>query len=286
VSKAIAMRDADSGLRGHPGRIRVMLMLAVTWSGVDGAARPAPAWGRMGHRASARLAEARLTPVARAAIRDLLEPGESLADASTWADEHRRDVPESGSWHYVHVPITEPSYDARFCAEAGCIVSKIAEFRRLLADRNAARADRQKALRFLVHLVQDIHQPLHVGDRGDRGGNDLQLQFFGRGSNLHRIWDSGLLEHGHEHEAALFRHLDATTTPELAGRWTQGTVVDWANESLASARRAYRLPRTDAELRPGMRLGREYEDVHLPVARLRVKQSGVRLAAMLNGIFR
>lgn len=139
VPKAIAMRDADSGLRAHPGRIRVMLMLAITWCGVDGAARSAPAWGRMGHRASARLAEARLTPAARAAIRDLLEPGESLADASTWADEHRRDVPESGPWHYVHVPITEPRYDARFCAEAGCIVSKIAEFRRLLADRNAAR---------------------------------------------------------------------------------------------------------------------------------------------------
>jgi nuclease S1 len=274
-----------SRLRAPSGHLRLMLMLAVTWCGVDIAARPALAWGRMGHRVSARLAEARLTPAARAAVRDLLEPGESLADASTWADEHRRDFPESGPWHYVHVPITEPRYVARFCAETGCVVSKIAEFRRLLANRNASRADRQRALRFLVHFVQDIHQPLHVGDRGDRGGNDLQLQFFGQGSNLHRIWDSGLLEHGHEREAALFRHLEATTTPELVGRWAQGTVKDWANESLASARRAYRLPGTDAELRPGMKLGREYEDIHLPVARMRVKQSGVRLAAMLNEIF-
>jgi hypothetical protein len=266
--------------------LRLFLTLLITWCGLEAAIQPALGWGRIGHRVSARLAEARLSPAARAAVRDLLEPGESLADASTWADEHRRDFPESGPWHYVNVPITESRYDARFCPQGGCVVSKIKDFRLILADRDASRADRQKALRFLTHFVQDMHQPVHVGERSDRGGNDLQLQFFGRGSNLHRIWDSGLIEHAYENEEALFQTLETAVGPDLVRLWEQGTVEDWANESFAAAQRAYRVPGTELGLKAGMKLGREYEELHLPVARMRVHQSGVRLAAILNEIFR
>ena len=127
-------------------------------------------------------------------------------------------------------------------------------------------AERRQALRFLVHFVQDMHQPLHVGHRGDRGGNDLQLRFFNRGSNLHRIWDSDLLEHEYEHEDVLFRRLEAATTPGLVELWAQGTVEDWANESLNEAWRAYRMPCTNVELQPGAKLGREYQEIHLPIA--------------------
>jgi hypothetical protein len=123
--------------------------------------RPAGAWGRLGHRASARLADSRLSPHARAIVRDLLEPGESLADASTWADEHSREIRGSAAWHYVNVPISAAHYDPADCARSGCVVSKIAEFRAVLADRRAPRARRRQALRFFVHLVQDLHQPIH-----------------------------------------------------------------------------------------------------------------------------
>jgi hypothetical protein len=239
----------------------------------------------MGHRVASRLAETRLSPAATAAVRDLLEPGESLADASTWADEYRREVPRTGPWHYVNVPIDEPCYDAHFCPSGGCVVSKIKEFRQILADRAAPRAEQRQALRFLVHFVQDMHQPLHVGHRGDRGGNDLQLRFFNRGSNLHRIWDSELLEHEYEHEDVLFRRLEAATTQGLVELWAQGTVEDWANESLNEAWRAYRMPCTNVELQPGAKLGREYQEIHLPIARMRVHQAAVRLAAILNGVF-
>ncbi len=143
---------------------------------IAGSPPPAHAWGRLGHRASARLAESRLSPRARAIVQELLEPDESLADASTWADEHSRDIPGSASWHYVNVSIASAHYDPRDCKARGCVVSKIAEFREVLADRHAPRARRRQALRFFVHLVQDLHQPLHVADRGDRGGNSLQLR--------------------------------------------------------------------------------------------------------------
>ncbi len=272
--------------RSHRGPWRWFLTLAVAWSGLATSSRPAHGWGRMGHRVAGRLAETRLSPAASAAVCELLEPGETLADASTWADEYRRDFPESGPWHYVNVPISEPCYDARFCPAEGCVVSKIKDFRVILADRAAPRDERQKALRFLAHFVQDMHQPVHVGHRGDRGGNDLQLRFFDEGSNLHRIWDSGLLQHEYEQEDALFRSMEAATTPGLVELWAQGTVEDWANESLNEARRAYRIPGTNVELKPGSKLGREYQEIHLPVARMRVHQSAVRLAAILNGIFK
>jgi hypothetical protein len=245
--------------------------------------RPALGWGRVGHRASARAAESRLTPAAMAAVRALLEPGESLADASTWADEHRAEMPESSPWHYVNVPIDAPAYESRYCPqEKGCVVSKIGEFRTVLADPTRSRSERQRALRFLVHLVQDMHQPVHVGDRGDRGGNDLQLRFFDQGTNLHRIWDSGIVERANPDELAWAQELAALPTPEQAGDWAKGTVVEWANESLEAARLAYRIPGTELPLKAGTKLGQAYQDFGLPIARRRLAQSSVRLAALLN----
>ena len=170
-----------------------MIGLAIV-AGLAGSSRPAHAWGRLAHRASAQFAESRLSPHARATIRALLEPGESLADAATWADEHSRDIPGSAAWHFVNVPVSSTHYNGRDCKPQGCVVSKIAEFRHVLADRKAPLARRLQALRFYVHLVQDLHQPMHVADRRNRGGNSLQLRS-GRYeyTNLHQVWDSGLL---------------------------------------------------------------------------------------------
>ncbi len=245
------------------------------------------AWGRLGHRAAGRVAESRLTPRARAAVRELLDPGESLADASTWADEHARGIRGSSAWHYVNVPISEPRYNASFCGRGGCVVEKIAEFRRVLADRNAPRARRRQALRFLVHLVQDLHQPLHVGDDNDRGGNELQLHLGRRETtNLHQVWDSGLFRwHYREHaEDELVRDASSRADRPEARAWADGRVEDWADESLALARRAYQNPRTGRMLRRGDEIGLDYVDANGPKAVERVAQSGVRLAAILNEI--
>jgi nuclease S1 len=244
---------------------------------------PAWAWGRMAHRVSARLAESRLTPAARAAVRELLGPGVSLADISTWADEVRRDIPESGPWHYVNVPITEPKYSAKFCpGEAGCVCCKIADFQAVLGNPRGSKEDRARALKFLVHFVQDMHQPVHVGDRSDRGGNDCQVQFFDQGSNLHRVWDSGILEHASTEESVLLAELKTLIAKPDAADWPNGTVDDWANESFQAARSAYTIPGTGAALKKGAKLGQDYQDANLPVARKRVAQSAVRLAAVLN----
>jgi nuclease S1 len=277
--KYCAMRPVRPSVRRWSALVAIVLCVGPWQAASFG-------WGRLGHRVSAKLAEARLTPAVQTAVRDLLEPGESLADASTWADEQRETMPATAPWHYVNVPITTPRYDAEFCPEQGCVVSKIEEFRKILADKSAPRPERQKALRFLVHLVQDLHQPLHVGDRGDRGGNDLQVQFFGEGTNLHQVWDSGLIEQAGRDEAQWVHDLTILAAPERASHWERGTVVEWANESLMEARRVYRIPGTLRLMEAGTKLGQSYEDYGLPVARHRLAQSGVRLAMLLNEALR
>jgi hypothetical protein len=256
------------------------MLVVGLWAGRD-----AMAWGKIGHRVASTLVENHLSSAAASAVRDLLEPGETLADASLWADEHKREIPGSAAWHYVNVPITEAQYDARFCPSNRCVVSKVEETRDVLKSPSASRGEKQRALRFLVHLVEDLHQPVHVGDRGDRGGNDLQLRFFGKGTNLHRIWDDGIIEHHSTDEAKWVSELEALATTELAHQTTAGSVEAWANESLTAARQAYCIPGTRSMLKPGTELGQEYYDLALPVVRHRLVQAAVRLTVMLNDIF-
>ncbi len=267
---------------GRSKTLRVLVATALATSLMVG---PAWAWGRVGHRVAGKIAETRLTPAARAAVAALLEPGESIADVSTWADEVRREYQESGPWHYINIPITEPKYDPKFIPKEGCVITKIDDFRKILADTSLPRAERAKALKFLIHFVQDMHQPVHVGHRDDRGGNDLQVQFFDRGSNLHSVWDSGLIEHANRTDAEWVERLSKTITPELADSWSKGGPPDWANESLDLAKLAYRNPIDNTELKKGAKLGQAYQDAYLPLAEQRVAQAGVRLAWILNTTF-
>ena len=145
-----------------------------------------------------RIAEKHLNPEAKLAIAALLEPGESSADASTWADEHRRELPRTASWHYVDVPLDEPRYNSLFSgdlSERGYVLDKIHDFKVVLKDPSRSVEDRRFALRFLIHCVEDLHMPLHVGDNNDNGGNQTQVRFFDEGTNMHRLWDSQIIEH-------------------------------------------------------------------------------------------
>jgi nuclease S1 len=242
-------------------------------------------WGRMGHRASAMLAESRLTPGARATIRQLLKPGEDLADISTWADQ-QKEIPYTAPWHYVNIPITESRYDARFCQKNGCVVSKIEDFKRVLMNPNKSRKDKQEALGFLVHLLQDLHQPLHVGDNGDRGGNNLQIHWFGSGTNLHRLLDSQIMSRYSSDEALWARELSALATPEKSTEWLRGSLADWATESLEAAKVLYYLPGSQKLLKSGMILDQEYNQLALQIIHRQLARAGVRVAWILNQIFR
>ena len=244
------------------------------------------AWGRLGHHVSGRVAAGLLTPKAAEAVRAILEPGETLGDASTWADENRREHPEANPWHYVNVSIDEPRYDDRFCPRKGCVVSKIEEFRGVIVDPEVSLEKKRLALRFLIHFIEDIHQPLHVGHRADRGGNDLQVRFFDRGSNLHKVWDYELLERVTKDEQSWFETIDALARADEAAGWKTLDVRAWADESLDAAKLAYNLPDgSGTRLSAGAKLGDDYQNANIATAQKRVAQAAVRLAAVLNDAF-
>jgi hypothetical protein len=252
-----------------------------------GPVRSVLAWGNHAHRIASRIAEARLTPSARAAVKELLLEGDTLVTVSNWADHEGHDVePRSAPWHYVNVPIDTPRYDAQFCRSGECVVARIKHYRKLLADRNTPKRERARALLFFVHLVEDVHQPLHVGDNHDRGGNQTQVDFLNQGTNLHRMWDSQILDDAGRDERIWVQRITPMITREKAEAWSKGDVETWADESLQAAKIAYYFP--EGSPRPiaiGARLGRDYAERALPIIEERLAKAGVRLANELNAIF-
>jgi len=247
-------------------------------------ARPVFAWGWIGHRVAAKMAEERLNTRARAGVGDLLGPGVKLADVSTWADE-QQEVPQSGLWHSVNVPLEEFRYDPRYCPPRGCVVSKIGEFGRVLRNPAAGKTEKQRALKFLIHLIADLHQPMHVGDNNTRGGNLLQVRFLNEGSNLHKVWDYQIIERHSKNPGVWLWDLTYIANPNRVAEWSKGTPEDWATESLVTARSAYRLPAGKTVIKPGTRIGAEYCGAALPIIRWQLAKAAIRTAWYLNQIF-
>ena len=251
------------------------------------AASLASAWGPQGHRVIARVAEDRLTPAARAAIKDLLHQGDTLAGIANWADNEGHDaVPSSAPWHYINVPIGDAHFDAKLIRRDDNVVVQIKHFRKVLADKTKPKQDRQRALLFLVHFVSDIHQPLHVGDNNDRGGNSTQVQFFNTGTNLHRLWDSDLIHKVGGNDRAWVYQVDKLITPESVKDWSKGSVDDWADESLQVAKQAYRKSPSDRQpMGTGAILDEPYLKQVEPLLKEQMARASVRLANELNAIF-
>jgi hypothetical protein len=212
--------------------------------------------------------------------------GESFIVASDWADRIRRDRPETASWHFVDVEVGSGSYnEARDCLARACVVAKIEDFRAELADARLEPERRGEALKWLIQLIGDMHQPLHAGDRHDRGGNDQRVILDGREHRLHGIWDIDLVKlvRGPHSDTAYAVRLARTIDAAERSSWSTGSPVDWANEAHGLAERvAYgALP---AEAVPTV--GPEYERAAGQAVELQLRRAGVRLAAVLNAALR
>jgi hypothetical protein len=246
---------------------------------------PAFGWGPEGHRLVARIAWEQLTPEARERVSAILAPGETLASIASWPDEVRRSRPKTEPWHYVNIPVDQPHLDmARDCPKSDCVVAKIADLRKTLEDPAAAARERREALLFLVHLIGDLHQPLHASDHHDRGGNLVRVQFFKRRSNLHSVWDSGLLGRM-ESEDQLFPALSRDSARHRK-KWDKGTVEDWAEQSHKAAQKVVygKLPQAAGD--SPLALGADYERLADPLVRRQIEKAGARLAAVLNASLR
>ena len=262
---------------------------------------PALAWGYFGHETTARIALANVTPQTRAAIARLLHhereigtrecPLRTLGDAATWPDCLRGESWRWGytfAWHYQTEPITEP-YDARKnCSGGGCVSAQVTRNHRILADESLPGNVRLEALAFMVHFAGDIHMPLHSGDNGDRGGNDVETAYgIVPGLNLHGIWDSTLAERAISGAAPpLVRRYSAQERAELAG----GGPADWGRESWELARgfvypNALGRAPEPAEKPTSAALTQEAIVAAVPVAERRIVQAGLRIAELLDSAF-
>lgn len=254
------------------------------------AAAPAGAWGPIGHRVSAELAERNISGRTRAHVEEILGR-EGLAEASTWPDEERSNPApfwdEASPWHYVTLPPGTPAAQLQHPSE-GDAVTALERFSATLRDPSASREDKASALRFVVHLVPDLHMPLHAGKPGDRGGNDVKVTWFGEAQNLHWVWDEGIINHQFLSYTEYADRLDRRTTPAEVVQWWDPRPVTWIDESTALRDRIY--PVTGAEQGLGtvespVLLSWDYEWQWRLSLEQRLQQAGVRLAAYLDWVF-
>lgn len=242
-------------------------------------APPALAWGQAGHRVTGAIAEQHLNRQTRRAIRRILGR-ETLAEASTWPD-FMRSSPDpfwegtAGPFHYVTVP-TGKRYAEVGAPPEGDAVTALARFSATVRDRRAPLADRQLALRFIVHIIGDLHQPLHAGNGTDRGGNDVRVTFFGDATNLHSVWDSGIIDRQQLSYTELTGWLTARTTRQQAKLWRDPDPMVWIAESTAIRDRIYPAD---------PKLSSDYVFQHRAVVEERLSMAGIRMAAYLNDLF-
>ena len=234
-------------------------------------------WYDKGHRIVGLIAQANLTAEAREEIEKMLPGSMSLADAAVWPDHEGRSMRDFDPLHYVSIPENVGGYDQwRDCPERNCMVEAFRWFSAVIADKNAPMLMRRLALRYVAHLVGDMHQPLHAGRSADRGGIDMPVSYKGETTNLHFFWDTNLveLETGNEEEIAA--RLSANLTEEERHKWQAGGPEQWTNESLMLVRTyAYK---TGASIE----LSDDYVEKARPVVRSRLVQAGIRLAWSLN----
>jgi hypothetical protein len=239
---------------------------------------PALAWGPDGHRIVAQIAFDHMTPQAQAAVTAELkaanEPEPTLPGIANWADQVRD--PESAPLHYLNMPKGDCHYVAeRDCPDGKCVIGGIESSIAVLKDINSPEPRRIVALKNLVHFVGDIHQPLHEGLAIDKGGNTVQLQWAGKGSNLHRVWDSGLITAIDPDWEDFEKKL---TDREVKADWIGFSPSGWAEASCVIAQSDGLYPSTTTP-------GAEYVRRWAPVVEDQLTIAGLRLAAILNRLY-
>jgi nuclease S1 len=263
--------------------MRMRVGLVISWLSL-GSAAPALAWGPEGHAVIADVADAHLTPKAKSIVKTLLGHS-TMAGVSSWADTVRNQRPETYNWHFVDIEIENPDYvPTRDCPQTpkgDCALAAIDRYKVVLANTKAPKGARTEALKFLIHFVGDIHQPLHCADHHDRGGNDVQVKYCGHGTNLHHAWDSDLISSTglaeSDYRAHVEAYVDGLSSDEVA-KIQSGTPTDWvlASHGLA-VEDSYKIP-TDKDL-CGV-----YTDDNLVVIDQQLADGGLRLAKVLNDI--
>ena len=240
------------------------------------------AWATEGHRICGQIAERYLTPKTRKAIQAILG-NESVAIAGNWADFIKSDPAYNylSSWHYIDFdrPYTYPEmqtyllHDNRVDAytKLQFLISK-------LEKKNISRENKLLYLRMLIHIIEDVHNPMHVSHADDRGGNDFKVYWFKERTNLHAIWDYNLIDEQHLSYQKYASAIDHTTASQRAAL-QKAPVSKWLYESNQVTEKLYN------EIKPKAKLSSKYEVTHIRIVNQQLLKAGIRLAGILNQLF-
>ncbi|OOQ58292.1 S1/P1 nuclease [Mucilaginibacter pedocola] len=234
-------------------------------------------WGFKGHRAVATIAQKHLTSNTAYVVSAYLS-GSSLADVSTWADENKDRA--TAPWHFMNLPLglSHDQFVKLVSQSDGNVYSAIVKTEAQLKDKSLSVEQKNEALKYLIHLVGDAHQPMHVAGKEDKGGNTIQVRFDNKGTNLHTLWDSRLIDHEGLSEADIAKTYD-TATPAQIAAWEKDSPLEWLWESYQISTQLY------AATKPGQEIDEAYYKKYIPVVRQRIDQAGIRLAGELNKLF-
>ncbi|EOR96253.1 endonuclease [Arcticibacter svalbardensis MN12-7] len=240
-------------------------------------------WGAAGHKTIAKIAENHLTPKAKDAIKVLLGD-ENMTEVAPWADQLRNDTDykNTAAWHYLNVPLGL-SYEqfSKTVKEQGAnnIYGALIKFEAELTSNTSTPEQKTDALKFIIHFVGDMHQPMHISRSEDKGGNSIQLQFDGKGTNLHKLWDSGLINKQGMNFTQMAITYDKTSPSEIS-QWQSDSPMKWMFESYLITASLYK----DAEKnnKPDDR----YYQENIKLVQKRIEMGGIRLAGTLNTLFK
>jgi len=257
----------------------ISILFFILFSSIQINAINSPNWGPTGHRTIGTIAERHLSKKTTKQIDKILQ-GESLAFVSTFGDEIKSDnrYKKFSPWHYVNFPF-DTKYEDSDKNPKGDIVSGINYCIDILKNENSSNKDQVFYLKLLVHLIGDLHQPLHVGRSEDKGGNDIQVRWHNKGTNLHRVWDSNMIESWNMSYTELANNAK-TLNKEQINSIQQGTVLDWTYETQKLAKKVY------GSAKIGEKLGYKYSYNHFGTVRSQLQKAGIRLAKVLNEIYK
>jgi hypothetical protein len=238
-------------------------------------------WGGVGHRTVGLIAENHLNAKAKAVVTALLG-SQSMADVSSWADQVRNQ-PEfrfTTEWHYANVPLGLSYADfAKTIPNQGKdnVYTAIAKNIAVLQDKASTRQQQANALKFIIHFVGDLHQPMHVSRAEDKGGNDIQLQYEGQGTNLHSLWDGKLIATSGQSDADMAKAYDVLPANQMIALQKEER-MQWLWESYQISSKLY------GEIEQNNKIGQEYYQAHMPIVKDRLQKAGIRLAGLLNEV--
>jgi hypothetical protein len=241
-------------------------------------------WGYTGHRTIGLIAENNLNLKAKATIKNLLGDT-SIADACTWADDARREpqFKETGNWHFLNLPLGLNFQDFKKYVDTigkDNVYSALINAEQILKDKKSTREQQVHSLKFLMHFVGDLHQPMHISRAEDKGGNTIQLNYEGKGTNLHSLWDTKMLEHQGLTYAQLAAKYSQVAPADIK-QWQKDPLIIWIWESYQISSQLY----AEVDAMGKRVIDDEYYQKHLPVVEKRIQQAGIRLAGLLNQIY-